>query len=326
MGASTATNNQTSGFGAVAKTPAPTSATKQPVTSFTDLRGLFANTAPNKVAELPRGMYYFDPTPPTKGPAGYKAPGTYNPNQFYNLDPRFQFPSPNLPATTPGLSKTPSAPTVAKTPTSTSTVTAKTPAPAAKTPAPAPDLAGKYATTIAAAQTKAPAPVAKTPAPTPAPIAKTPVPAPAPAPATKTPAPAPVAKTPAPTPTPEPRYSGFYIEAMHNAKVAAEKAAAEKAAAPAPAAKTRTPEQEQFWKNLGEQFTKYETAEKARKERDALAQPLFDIINNPNVDRDAWTKAWNEKNDLYEKKYASVEMSKPALYDPNWREWSEFKV
>jgi len=95
----------------VAKTPAPTAA----------LAGKYAPTG-SQVAGLPPGMYYYDPTPPTKGPAGYKAPGTYNPSQIYNLDPGFKFPSPNLPATTPGLSQKP----------------APTPTPVAKTPAPAP--------------------------------------------------------------------------------------------------------------------------------------------------------------------------------------------
>ena len=42
------------------------------------------------------------PIPP--GPRGYKRPGTYDPNKFYNLAPG-SLPSPNIPATGPGYSK-----------------------------------------------------------------------------------------------------------------------------------------------------------------------------------------------------------------------------
>ena len=39
------------------------------------------------------------------GPRGYKKPGTYDPNKFFNLDNKTPMPSPNLPATGPGYSK-----------------------------------------------------------------------------------------------------------------------------------------------------------------------------------------------------------------------------
>ena len=62
-----------------------------------------ANTD-TQIAGLPPGMFPIDPTPPIKGPSGYKKPGTYDPNQFYKLGPG-SLPSPNLPNTGPGLSK-----------------------------------------------------------------------------------------------------------------------------------------------------------------------------------------------------------------------------
>ena len=65
-----------------------------------------ANTD-TQIAGLPPGINFIDPTPPNKGPSGYKRPGTYDPKQFYKIDPNSgpQFPSPNLPNTGPGLSK-----------------------------------------------------------------------------------------------------------------------------------------------------------------------------------------------------------------------------
>ena len=46
--------------------------------------------------------------PPSPGPGGYKPPGSYDPNKFYDLktDPS-QLPSPNLPSTGPGRSSAP---------------------------------------------------------------------------------------------------------------------------------------------------------------------------------------------------------------------------
>ena len=45
--------------------------------------------------------------PPSPGPGGYKPPGSYDPNQFYDLDNRTPMPSPNLPSTGPGRSSAP---------------------------------------------------------------------------------------------------------------------------------------------------------------------------------------------------------------------------
>ena len=45
--------------------------------------------------------------PPSPGPGGYKPPGSYDPNQFYNLDNTTPMPSPNLPQTGPGQSSIP---------------------------------------------------------------------------------------------------------------------------------------------------------------------------------------------------------------------------
>lgn len=100
----------------VAPAPSPVAKTPAPSTNIQGAPGNIAgvSAASTQIAQAPgAGMYYFDPTPPTKGPAGYKPPGTYNPNQFYNLSPGFKFPSPNLPATTPGLSQAPKAPVFA---------------------------------------------------------------------------------------------------------------------------------------------------------------------------------------------------------------------
>ena len=52
----------------------------------------------SKIAAAPQQ----GPLPP--GPRGYKRPGTYDPNKFYNLAPG-SLPSPNIPATGPGYSK-----------------------------------------------------------------------------------------------------------------------------------------------------------------------------------------------------------------------------
>ena len=45
--------------------------------------------------------------PPSPGPGGYKPPGSYDPNQFYDLDNKTPMPSPNLPQTGPGQSSIP---------------------------------------------------------------------------------------------------------------------------------------------------------------------------------------------------------------------------
>ena len=47
--------------------------------------------------------------PPSPGPGGYKPPGSYDPNKFYNVPTNHgpQFPSPNLPDTGPGRSSVP---------------------------------------------------------------------------------------------------------------------------------------------------------------------------------------------------------------------------
>jgi len=44
---------------------------------------------------------------PSPGPGGYKPPGSYDPNKFYNLDNKTPMPSPNLPSTGPGRSSVP---------------------------------------------------------------------------------------------------------------------------------------------------------------------------------------------------------------------------
>ena len=44
---------------------------------------------------------------PSPGPGGYKPPGSYDPNQFYDLDNKTPMPSPNLPQTGPGRSRVP---------------------------------------------------------------------------------------------------------------------------------------------------------------------------------------------------------------------------
>ena len=45
--------------------------------------------------------------PPSPGPGGYKPPGSYDPNKFYDLDNTTPMPSPNLPQTGPGRSSVP---------------------------------------------------------------------------------------------------------------------------------------------------------------------------------------------------------------------------
>ena len=47
--------------------------------------------------------------PPSPGPGGYKPPGSYDPNKFFNIPTNHgpQFPSPNLPDTGPGRSSVP---------------------------------------------------------------------------------------------------------------------------------------------------------------------------------------------------------------------------
>lgn len=169
-----------------------------------NLAGMSA--APQQIAQSPgRGLVYFDPTPPTKGPAGYKAPGTYDKNQFYNLAPGFQFPSPNLPATTPGLSNAP---------TSTKPVLiAQATVPAQKTapiPVPTTKPTGSVAKPAVTAPAKAPgtAPAAKPAAP--APTAKPAVTAPA-----KTPSPAPAKASGTATitaPTPPANATDFLVQ------------------------------------------------------------------------------------------------------------------
>ena len=73
----------------------------------------FAQASPGKagdtpgveIAGLPPGMYPIDPMGgQAPAPKGYKAPGTYDPKQFYQLGPN-SLPSPNLPSTPPGLSQ-----------------------------------------------------------------------------------------------------------------------------------------------------------------------------------------------------------------------------
>jgi hypothetical protein len=73
----------------------------------------FAQTPPGEagttpgvdIAGLPPGMFPFNPLGgQAPAPQGYKQPGTYDPNQFYNLAPG-SLPSPNIPRTPPGLSQ-----------------------------------------------------------------------------------------------------------------------------------------------------------------------------------------------------------------------------
>ncbi len=67
--------------------------------------GAAGDTPGVEVAGLPSGMYPFNPLGgQAPAPQGYKEPGTYDPNQFYNLSPG-SLPSPNIPRTPPGLSQ-----------------------------------------------------------------------------------------------------------------------------------------------------------------------------------------------------------------------------